>query len=218
MPINDHDYKRQYTQYRRHINESQERVNANTVNTLQNDLQNNRVDTNLLKDTQFEERVYTIFENNLFTNAMSIDMFKNGEYVNLTDSVNIKVNPSKDQLALETPYSNGKLISMKRYSTFGSDAEMNDFILVTNEYIPTGGSIKYYLETSSGERWPIKQNKIKLPLHLSENIVNGFIVVAEIEPNAMHESPVLNGYAVLYWDSKVEEHNGLVNPDLLRFP
>jgi hypothetical protein len=107
---------------------------------------------------------------------------------------------------------------MKRYSTFGSDAEMNDFILVTNEYIPTGGSIKYYLETSSGERWPIKQNQIKLPLHLSENIVNGFIVVAEIEPNAMHESPILNGYAVLYWDSKVEEHNGLVNPDLLRFP
>ena len=29
---------------------------------------------------------------------------------------------------------------------------------------------------------------------------------------------ILNGYAIMYWDAKVEENNGLVNPDLLRFP
>ena len=65
MPLNNHDNKRQYTQYKRHINESQERVNAKTVNTLQNDLNDSQVDANLLKDTQFEERVYTIFNNDL---------------------------------------------------------------------------------------------------------------------------------------------------------
>ena len=218
MPINEHDHRRRYTQYKRHINESEERVDAKTVNTLQNDLQTAQADANLIKDSQFEERVYTIFENNLFTNAMSVDMFKNGEYINLAESANIKIDPTKDQIQLEKPYSNGKLISMKRYSTFGADAEMNDFILITNEYIPTGGSIKYYIEVSSGERWPISQNKIKLPLHLSESITNGFTVVIEITPNSLNETPVINGYAVLYWDSKVEEHNGLVNPDLLRFP
>ena len=28
----------------------------------------------------------------------------------------------------------------------------------------------------------------------------------------------LNGYAILYWDAKVEEAYGLTNPDLMRFP
>ena len=218
MPLNNHDNKRQYTQYKRHINESQERVNAKTVNTLQNDLNDSQVDANLLKDTQFEERVYTIFNNDLYTNAMSIDYFKNGEYINLTDSDNIKINETKQQLLLKEVYSEGQMISIIRYSPYGSDSEMNDFFLVTNEYIPKGAELSYYLETSSGERWPIKQNQIKLPLHLTENITNGFKLVIEFKPNAQHESPLLNGYAVMYWDSKTEEHNGLVNPDLLRFP
>lgn len=110
------------------------------------------------------------------------------------------------------------MISVVRYSPYGSDSEMNDFFLVTNEYIPKGAELNYYLETSSGERWPIKQNQTKLPLRLTENITNGFKLVVEFKPNAQHESPLLNGYAVMYWDSKTEEHNGLVNPDLLRFP
>ena len=95
---------------------------------------------------------------------------------------------------------------------------MNDFFLITNQDVPVGAEIKYYLETNKGERWPILANALKLPLHLTENIKNGFKVVAELKSNSLGESPLLNGYAVLYWDAKVEEDYGMTNPDLKRFP
>ena len=61
MAFQDYDKNRQYTKYKRHVNESHERVNADTVNTLQTDLNNQQQETNSVKDTAFEERVYTIF-------------------------------------------------------------------------------------------------------------------------------------------------------------
>jgi hypothetical protein len=70
----------------------------------------------------------------------------------------------------------------------------------------------------TGERWPIEANQIKLPLHLSKNIKNGFSLVAEFTPNGKNEAPVLNGYGILYWDAQVEANYGLTNPDLMRFP
>ena len=87
MALNDHNSTRQYTKYKRHVNESHERVDASTVNTLQDDLNVQQKETNEVKDTAFEERVYTIFNNNLYVNAMFVDYFKSGEYINLNESV-----------------------------------------------------------------------------------------------------------------------------------
>ena len=218
MPLQDYNKTRQYTKYKRHVDDSNEKVNAGTVNKIQSDINEQQHETNLVKDTAFEERVYTIFNNNLYTNAMFVDYYKQGKYLNLNESDNIEINFEKTQLSLKAGSKSGTAISSKIYSVHGSDIEMNDFFLITNQDVPVGAEIKYYLETNKGERWPILANALKLPLHLTENIKNGFKVVAELKSNSLGESPLLNGYAVLYWDAKVEEDYGMTNPDLKRFP
>ena len=218
MALQDYDKNRQYTKYKRHVNESHERVNADTVNTLQSDLNTQQQETNAVKDTAFEERVYTIFNNNLYTNAMFIDYFKTGEYVDMNSSHDIVVNYPTTQLSLDKNKSDGVCVSTIVYSVHGSDVEMNDFFLIANEDIPVGASIKYYIENSYGQRWPILPNVLKLPMHLSEGLRYGFRVIIELQANALKETPKLNGYAILYWDAKVEEAYGLTNPDLMRFP
>ena len=218
MPLQDYDKTRQYTKYKRHVDDSNEKVNADTVNKIQSDINEQQHETNLVKDTAFEERVYTIFNNNLYTNAMFVDYYKQGQYLNLNESDNVEINFEKTQLSLKAGSKSGTAISSKIYSVHGSDVEMNDFFLITNQDVPVGAEIKYYLETNKGERWPILANALKLPLHLTENIKNGFKVVAELKSNSLGESPLLNGYAILYWDAKVEEDYGMTNPDLKRFP
>lgn len=218
MPLQDYNKTRQYTKYKRHVDDSNEKVNAGTVNKIQSDINEQQHETNLVKDTAFEERVYTIFNNNLYTNAMFVDYYKQGKYLNLNESDNVEINFEKTQLSLKVGSKSGTAISSKIYSVHGSDVEMNDFFLITNQDVPVGAEIKYYLETNKGERWPILANALKLPLHLTENIKNGFKVVAELKSNSLGESPLLNGYAVLYWDAKVEEDYGMTNPDLKRFP
>ena len=218
MPLQDYNKTRQYTKYKRHVDDSNEKVNAGTVNKIQSDINEQQHETNLVKDTAFEERIYTIFNNNLYTNAMFVDYYKQGQYLNLNESDNVEINFEKTQLSLKAGSKSGTAISSKIYSVHGSDVEMNDFFLITNQDVPVGAEIKYYLETNKGERWPILANSLKLPLHLTENIKNGFKVVAELKSNSLGESPLLNGYAVLYWDAKVEEDYGMTNPDLKRFP
>ena len=218
MPLQDYDKTRQYTKYKRHVDDSNEKINAGTVNKIQSDINEQQHETNLVKDTAFEERVYTIFNNNLYVNAMFVDYYKQGQYLNLNESDNVEINFEKTQLSLKAGNKSGTAISSKIYSVHGSDVEMNDFFLITNQDVPVGAEIKYYLETNKGERWPILANALKLPLHLTENIKNGFKVVAELKSNSLGESPLLNGYAVLYWDAKVEEDYGMTNPDLQRFP
>lgn len=218
MALQDYDKNRQYTKYKRHVNESHERVNADTVNTLQSDLNTQQQETNAVKDTAFEERVYTIFNNNLYTNAMFVDYFKTGEYVDMNSSRDIVVDYPTTQLSLDKNKSDGICVSTIVYSVHGSDVEMNDFFLIANEDIPVGASIKYYIENSYGQRWPILPNALKLPMHLSESLRYGFRVIIELQANALKEAPKLNGYAILYWDAKVEEAYGLTNPDLMRFP
>lgn len=217
MALNEFDNKRQYTKYKRHVNESQERVDAATVNQLQDDLVVQQQETNEVKDTAFEERIYTIFNNNLYANAMFVDYFKTGEYINMNESLNVELNYPKTQLGIKSGV-NGIATSTVIHSVHGAEIELNDFFLITNEYVPVGAEVKYYLETYAGERWPILPNSLKLPLHLHNNLKYGFKVIIDMKANALGESPLLNGYAILYWDAQVEANYGMTNPDLMRFP
>lgn len=210
--------KRQYTQYKRHVNDSGERIDAKTVNKIQENINVTQIDSNDIKDKTFEERVYTILENNLYCNSCTIDYFRNGEKINDNESNNINLDINKRQVQIKDASRPATFISQTIQSPHGSDIELNDFFLVVNHEIPVGSSIKYYIETYTGERWPLKANEVKLPLHLSKNITNGFTFIAELTPNQLGETPVINGYGVLYWDAQVEANYGLTNPDLMRFP
>ena len=218
MALTDNDPKKQYTKYKRHVNESNERISADTVNTIQEDVNEQQIETNKIKDKAFEERVYTIFENNLYTNAMFVDTIANGEYINLNECQNVTIDHNKRRITLSDPTKPGKIVSTLTYSSYGPDVELNDFFVISNEETPIGTTIKFYIESVRGERWPILQNSLKLPMHLSNNLEDGFKTIIEISPNATNESPALNCYAILYWDAKIEENLGLTNPDLKRFP
>lgn len=218
MAINEMDTTRRYTKYKRHVNDSTERIDAKDVNKIQQDINEHQEDTNIIKDTAFQERVYTIFENNLYTNAMFLDTYENGQYIDKVNSSNHVLDANLNNISLEKDKDSGIVTSIRIHSVHGEEIELNDFFLVTNQYVPTGASIKYYLKLMNGERYPISANALKTPLHLSSNIKYGFSLVAELTKNALGESPIINGYAILYWDAQVEKNYGMTNPDLQRFP
>jgi hypothetical protein len=218
MAINETNTTRRYTKYKRHVNDSTERIDAKDVNLLQQNINEHQEDTNVLKDTAFQERVYTIFENNLYTNAMFLDVYENGQYIDKVNSKGYTLDSKLNNVYVEKDKDLATITSIRIHSVHGEEIQINDFFLITNEYIPTGASIKYYLKLSTGELYPITQNALKTPLHLSSNIEYGISVVAELTKNALGESPIVNGYAILYWDAQVEKNYGMTNPDLQRFP
>ena len=218
MAMNDLDTTRRYTKYKRHTNDSSERIDAKDVNKIQDTINAHQEDTNIIKDEAFQERVYTIFENNLYTNAMFIDVYENGQYINKVKSENHVLDPKLKNIYVNSRNNSCTVTSIKIHSVHGEEVELNDFFLITNQYVPVGASIKYYLKLISGEMYPISPNALKTPLHLTSNIKYGFELVTEITKNALGESPIINGYSILYWDAQVEKDYGLTNPDLQRFP
>ena len=218
MAMNEMDTTRRYTKYKRHVNDSTERIDAQDVNQIQENINEHQEDTNIIKDTAFQERVYTIFENNLYTNAMFLDVYENGQYINKVDSSNYVLDSKLNNVYIDKNHDAGTVTSIRIHSVHGEEIELNDFFLVTNQYVPTGASIKYYLKLMNGESYPISANALKTPLHLSSNIKYGFSLVAQLTKNALGESPIINGYAILYWDAQVEKDYGMTNPDLQRFP
>ena len=218
MAMNEMDTTRRYTKYKRHVNDSTERIDAQDVNQIQENINEHQEDTNIIKDTAFQERVYTIFENNLYTNAMFLDVYENGQYINKVDSSNYVLDSKLNNVYIDKDHDAGTVTSIRVHSVHGEEIELNDFFLVTNQYVPTGASIKYYLKLMNGESYPISANALKTPLHLSSNIKYGFSLVAQLTKNALGESPIINGYAILYWDAQVEKDYGMTNPDLQRFP
>lgn len=216
--MNNTDATRRYTKYSRHVNNSSERIDANDINKVQENINTNEEAINVIKDTAFQERVYTIFENNLYTNAMFIDDYQNGMYIDKPNSTNHLIDGKLRSVSVDDKKLPAIITSTKIHSVHGEEIQLNDFFLITNQTTPVGSKIKYYIELVSGERYEITANALKTPLHFSENIRFGFKLITEITPNALGESPEINGYAILYWDKKVEEDYGITNPDLKRFP
>ena len=218
MALNENNTKKTYTKYKRHVDESKERISAETVNIIQDDIAEQQVESNKIKDKAFEERLYTIFNNNLYTNAMFKDILQNGEYVDMELSNNIRFNYEEQKIELVPNKTSGIFVSKIVQSIHGPEIELNDFFVITSETAPIGSSIKYYLETRTGTRWPVLQNALKLPMHVTDGVENGFRIIIELKANDLGESPSVNGYAVLYHDKQIEENYGLINPDLQRFP
>lgn len=218
MALNEYNKNRYYTKYKRHVDNSHETVSAQTVNELQDDINTQQEESNRIKGTAFEERVYTIFENNLYTNAMFIDTIRTGEYINMTDSSNIETDYEKSLVSLKQGTTDGTLVSTEVFSPYGKDILMNDFFLISNHIIPVGAEIKYYIESYDGERWSIAPNALKTPMHLTNGLKYGFKIIIDMRANSLGDCPVVNDYAILYWDAGVEDSYGMTNPDLQRFP
>ena len=218
MALQDYDNTRRYTKYKRHVDNSAETVSAKDINKIQEDVAKQHEESNLIKDTAFEERVYTIFNNNLYANAMFFDRFNNGDYVNLNkSSYSIMIDSKKHCLTLRQGTLSGEMVSMTIESVHGAGINLNDFFLIINEYVPVGAKTEYFIENVLGEMFPIAPNKLRTPLHLTSDIEHGMRFHARLTANAMGEAPVINGYAILYWDAKIESDLKAETPDLARF-
>ena len=135
MALNDYENKKKYTKFKRHVDDSKERINAESINKIQEGISEQQVETNKIKNRAFEERVYTIFENNLYTNAMFKDTLENGEYLNMTQSSNTYFNTDELNIQLTKNSTSGEIKSTKIYSVHGPQIELNDFFLISNEYL-----------------------------------------------------------------------------------
>lgn len=218
MALQDYNNTRRYTKYKRHVDNSEETINASDINKIQEDVVKQQLDSNSIKDTAFEERVYTIFNNNLYANAMFFDRFNNGDYVNMNKSSNtITINSQTHALTLKAGTSFGEMVSMTIESVHGAGVNLNDFFLVINEEVPIGAKTEYFIENVLGEMFPISPNKLKTPLHLSDDIEHGMRFHARLTANSRGEAPIINGYAILYWDAKIESDLKADTPDLARF-
>ena len=218
MSLNNYNTGKQYTKYKRHSNHSNEVIKAESVNKIQDDINAQQKETNEIINYAFEERVYTIFNNNLYTNAMFIDPFRNGEFINMNRSNGMLMDYETGILTLDKNNDHGFMTSSTVYSIHGADVKMNDFFLIANADVPSGASIKYYIQNARNERFPIQPNTLKLPMHLKEELEAGFNVVIEMQANGVGEKPQLHGYAVIFWDAAVEADYGITDPDLQRFP
>lgn len=212
----ENNTKKQYTKYTRHVNDSGERIEDQHINVIQKDLQDYQTQLNSIKDNAFMERVSTIFNNNYYANAMFVDLFENEMYINSEQSTGYTF--LKQEGILKAKEDSAVVYSTKIVSRYGANVGLNDFFIITNEKIPVGASIKYYLITTDGDKWQISSQDIRRPLHLKNDIIDGVELRIEMTKNAAGESPELNGYALLHFDRQVEENLGITNPDLRRFP
>lgn len=218
MALQDYDKTRTYTKYKRHVDESKERITAKDINKIQNDVNEQQAESNAIKDTAFEERVYTIFQNNLYANAMFLDRFKNGEHINFSlSTASLDVDYNKHCIFTKSGTTYAEAVSLTIESVHGPGINLNDFFLVTNETIPTGAKTEWFIENVLGEMFPISPNKLKTPMHFTQDIENGFKIHVRMYTNSLGESPIINGYAVLYWDEKIEADLKANTPDLARF-
>ncbi len=205
-----------YTKFQRHVNNSNEVVNADHINVVQQAV--NEAESNIvsLRDYDFMDKVMTTFENNLYANSMFANEINDQEYIDGTLSKNISYINEERSIIVNNASGAGELITTTIQSSLGDGAFLNDFFLVVDQYVPVGASINYFLINQAGDKYPINPNTPKTPLHVYANIT-GFKIKAEMTKNALGETPKIFALAVLFFDSAVEAGYGLTNPDLQRF-
>ena len=119
MAMNEMDTTRRYTKYKRHVNDSTERIDAKDVNQIQENINEHQEDVNVVKDEAFIERVYTIFDNNLFANAMFLDTYANGQYIDKVQSSNYLLDPKLNNVSLSKDADAATVSSIRIHSVHG---------------------------------------------------------------------------------------------------
>lgn len=204
---------RTYTKFQRHINNAEQQIDANDINKIQKSI--NTVESNVAEiyDKSFLQKAMFTFDNNLYVNAMFIDEIKDAQYIDASLSKNIDIN--NKSISVSPIVNEAELVTVQISN--GNDAHINDFILMVDEYIPLGASIKYYIVTNFGGIYPIKSNSTKTPCTIRDNKLAEVRVKAVMVKNAQGESPSISGIALLYFDQVLENSYGMINPDLRRF-
>lgn len=162
-------------------------------------------------DNTFINSVKISFDNNEYVNSMFINEIKSKEYSDFYLSDNVVYNSIESCLKVKDLTRNGEYYSVEKCTDETYKSELNNFFLVTDEVIPTGCNITYHIVTNDDRSFLIKSNDT-VPLVLNIPCYS-FRIRAHLSSNKIN-TPVINGFAVLYYDEYVHKAYRLINVDL----
>lgn len=162
-------------------------------------------------DNTFINSVKISFDNNKYVNSMFVNEIKDREYSDFYLSENVVYNSIESCLKVKDLTKNGVYYSVEKCTDETYKSELNNFFLVTDEVIPTGCDITYHIVTNDNRNFLIKSNDT-VPLILNIPCYS-FRLRAYLSSNKIN-TPVINGFAILYYDEYVHKAYRLINVDL----
>lgn len=207
---------RVYTKFSKHINNANETINADHINKLQSSIVSAEESSINLHDAEFVSKVLFSFDNNLYVNSLFCDEVNEKKYLDFSLSSNMFYDEIDRSLSIDSKSISGTTFTINICSTLGEVCLINDFFLVTDDYIPAGANVKYYLINDSKEMFPIKPNEPKLPCHFVKDVLHVSIKVV-MTKNALGESPKVYGLALMFYDAALEKRYGILDPNINRF-
>lgn len=162
-------------------------------------------------DDTFLNSVKISFDNNKYANSMFVNEIKSREYSDFYLSENVIYNSIESCLKINDLTKDGTYYSVEKCTDETYKSKLNNFFLVVDEVIPTGCDITYYIVTDDNRNFLIKSNAAT-PLVLNVPCYS-FKLRAYLSSNKIN-TPVINGFAVLYYDEYVEKAYRLINVDL----
>lgn len=162
-------------------------------------------------DNTFLNSVKISFDNNKYVNSMFVNEVKDREYSDFYLSDNMVYNSIESSLKVKDLTKNGVYYSTEKCTDETYKSQLNNFFLVVDEVIPTGCDIIYHIITDDNRNFLIKANDT-VPLVLNIPCYS-FRLKANLLSNKVN-TPVINGFAVLYYDDYVQKAYRLINVDL----
>ena len=203
---------RKYTKFSRKIDNAGTTVSGNDINETQKSI--NILETNNFKgfDNDFVLFVLRQFEEIPIVNSMFMNETGNSDYSDFSKGRNTYFDTNDLGIKVSKGVSSGVYYSSQISSYAKEGVFINSFIFYCDYSCPVGTDIKFFLTDILGKDFPITPNNHK-PLILSDETVK-VTFKAELTCNSFGESPIINSYAVLYFDEFVESQMGLIDKDL----
>jgi hypothetical protein len=169
-------------------------ISAEDINELQRAIISAQGQDFKQGDTDFTTQALFALENHTICNSMIIDIFNNNSMINVSQST---VRYAVDMLAiiLDTPGSANGIFLTKLIAN-GSGKPFRKFVLIVDEYKPTGTNITYELSQDGLTYYPIVPNAN--PITFEEGVE--FILRATLSRTDLTVNPRLDGWAILYQD------------------
>lgn len=204
----------QYTKFTRHVDNAKETISANDLNTIQKSVNVSESGIIALNDNAFLNRTLFSFNHNVYGNTIFVDVLDTSEYIDLPLSSNITYQNREGNLKVGDITDRGYFITNIIKSS--NDLELTNFILLTEEYIPLGGDIQYYITVGEDKYHPIKSNDVSKPYKITPPHVgtSNVRIKVEMRKNSKGETPIISAWALMYFDPELERTYGLTNPDL----
>lgn len=168
-----------------------------------------------MTDTMFFERTTFAFTNNKYTNAFFVNEIQDREFSDLATSINIIYDEIESCIRLEDPMEDGTYFSTSICTDVNYDSDLNNFFLISDEDVPAGCDILYYIITDDNRMFPIKPNGTT-PLTFVIK-PKKFRLKIVIHANGL-DYPAVRSYSILYHDQFIEDGYGLINPNFTKKP